>query len=41
VVVLFTPKYLDQEFVEEKFKKLYEMAKMESKYREEFGVDIQ
>jgi uncharacterized protein (DUF3820 family) len=31
---------LDQEFVEEKFPKLYEMAKMESQYREEFGITI-
>lgn len=32
---------LNQEFVELKFTDLWEMAKMESKYREEFGVDIQ
>jgi len=32
---------LDQEFVELKFADLREMAVMESKYREEFGVDIQ
>lgn len=31
---------LDQEFVELKFADLREMAVIESKYREEFGVDI-